>query len=266
MSLSIEKLEYFLQINQFHIVHYYVIKTSIQEECRYIELTTPNTVDTIFMYIPENYHFNVSYKPNIITLYPIEYKINDNTDTIEQFIHSPDNMISKTYSKVDVHSTIPTSFHKNAMSTHLDEMYNQSITTYRDDDKMIMQHIYRQIRRLKYTIQGTQHNMAIFHRNFCGFLNLNKTIHMFEHKSDVPKRQIYIIVDFKILHDKIVEIEQEIAHIYLSLYDILNNTQDTHIENIKRMMALHHNINHTIVRIKKRSKSICDNCLNYEKF
>lgn len=253
-NLSIEKLEHFFQMNQLHVVKYYTIKNSYQEECRYIELQTPYTVDTILMYVPEKYHINVSYKPNLVTLYPIAYTVKDDTDTIDQFIHSPDASILKNYGKVDVHSSIPTSFHKQAMSTHLDEMYNQTVTVYKDDDKMMMQNIYRQIRRLKYTLQGTQHNLAIFHQSFSGFLDGGKNIKMYESKEHIPLRQIYIVVDFNILHDKIVDIEQEVSHIYLSLYSILNNTQNTHIENLQRLMALHHNISATVEPIREQKE------------
>jgi len=90
------------------------------------------------------------------------------------------------------------------------------------------------------------HKIAYIQNNVCGIIQFedNKVkIFKSDYKiTEYEEPRLYVVVNLKILYDKIDHIDYEGNQIISGIYKILNNTQHSHVRNIKLLMERCKNI------------------------
>lgn len=243
MTLSIEKLQQFTRSNGFQIQRIF----TRNGQCFLVEVMSIHTVDYILIHMPEKYRFNISSSSTPThDMQIVNFDEKTSSDDIDDYAHVSEALIESSYS--DMESIVIPTMRKNklAMSDHLNESYKRNIILkdLEGADSIIVKDIYRQLRRLKYCIQGMSHKLAVMTAPYIGVLDHDDTITIYN--ADTLKRskkhKLYIVVDFKMFYDKVNTIEQECSQILDGIYMVLNNNQQLHSKNIKNLMARRDNI------------------------
>jgi len=241
-NLNIEKLQFFTSNNGYDIHKIFVKKS----KCFMVELMSRNTVDFILLYIPTKFAFPL---PSNILTFPVEefQHRESRCDDINEYSHASETLIESSYSDMESITALPTDKrNKLPMSKHLDEAYKKNIIVndIQGSDNVIIQNIYRQLRRLKYCIRGMTHKLAVINAPYIGVLNSNYDISMYccETLKRKKEQRLYIIVDVKMFYDRIDTIEQECSHLFNGIYTVLDNNQKLHSKNIKYIMDQRDNI------------------------
>lgn len=234
MSLSLDKLKEFLKQNGYFINRYF-IKNNF---CSFIEIITEKSAHSILLNIPSKYNFQyMNEKEFVFNLKKIKSK--DRND-IEDYAFISETKIQETYNDVNIPHTFLPDDHTVPMSDHLNNTYKHHVILDELESKNYVQvkNIFRQLKRLRYSVHGISHKVAIFHSMFLGYLDQNDAIHIYEieNTTRTSKRKISIVVDFDIFYDKITILEEEINTIVKSIYSILNKNQKTHTRNIHFIM------------------------------
>jgi hypothetical protein len=179
-----------------------------------------------------------------------------------------------------VHIDIPSYYHKAPLSEHLQDLYKNNtpmavFPTF-EENNIVVKNIYKQTKRLKYCIRGVQHKLCIKQQGYMTVLDDGDNIVGFSVErveevrgenysprrlntldADGDERCLYIVINFKIFHDKVKNIETEVNRILSSVYDILNSNHQTHAINIKKILQDNN-------EILQHSQEIYQNKLDYQ--
>lgn len=243
MSLSLEKLYHFAEVNGYTILKIY----TKDSKCHFIEMLSLNKIDFILLYIPEKYNFII---PSELTTYPLQTvyfdeNMNENmNDDIGEYTHISESIMEQSYGNVE-NILIPTKTNI-PLSQHLNESYKRNIILkdIEGKDNIIIKDIYRQLRRLKYSIQGMSHKLAIMNAPYLGVLTEDDLIKIYSIENLKRKNayKMYIIINFTVFYDKIKILEEECNQIFEGIYKVLNNNHKLHSKNIKHIMEKKENI------------------------
>jgi len=233
-SLSIEKLQRFAQANGYHI-HKIFTRNS---KCFLVEMMSVKSVDFILLHIPAKYEFQ-RFNYHSYPLRMVSLDETHSSDDIDNYAHISEDILESAYStQTDSHIPDKTEL---PISQHLDQTYKTNIILkdIEGKDAILIKDIHRQIRRLKYCMRGMAHKLAIMNAPYLGILDDQNKISIYH--SDLLKRdgvlKLYVVVDFKMFYDRIDVLDQECTQIFKGIFQVLNNNQDIHSKNIKRIMA-----------------------------
>lgn len=224
MSLSIKKLQDLLLKKGIICDKYFIMNGT----CFYIEVFFINTSETFLLYIPSKYEIVVKDIPNIFKINTIEMKVSDemvddygieNTEEAEQ-IHISDN-------------------EENA-EEQLEKNYKNNLTIkdISSDDLYTIKSIYRQLRRLKGSVENIKYKLAISFKNYICAIRRDNSIDCFEikrYKKQSVKR-LFVIVDLEMFYEKGDKISEEIVTVRESIYNILQKNQGMHVRFINKIM------------------------------
>lgn len=213
--------------------------------CQFIELLTQNTVHPILINIPDEYNFMLQTSSHVYNLTKVPYKETQGDD-VEDYVFISESKVQESYHDMSSHNYLPER-HKLPMSEHLNNTYKHHIVLDEMDSKesIIVKELFRQLKRLRYSVHGIQHKIALFDNPFMGILDKHDGIHIYKIEN-IPRakaaKKMVIVVNFRIFYDKVAIIEEETSQIVTSIYSILNNNQKTHTRNIDTIMKNRENI------------------------
>ena len=239
MSLSFTKFEQFLHAHSFSIGRVFIGSSTYLVEC-----IAMDTIIAICVSIPKTFDFDISQFKNIVKLAPI--KMNVGTNEVDNFILPSDGFISDNYANTDTYVGLPSHNHKEPMGTHLEQLYKHTIVKgdLQKENNIILHSIHRQLNRLKYCIQGMQHKLACARGQFVQVLGEND-IQVYSAQTNITpnsKFELFVVVEFTTMWDKIDLITKESSDIINGIYKILNMTQNTHVKNISMLVKRYDSI------------------------
>jgi hypothetical protein len=251
MTLSLDKLQYFLNVNHFVPRRYFLH----EGKCILIECMSTKTLHTFMLNIPSTYDFRVSGEDQMFSLEKVP--MNQLTEDLSDFAHATEHVMESHYSSIESHVELP-EHHKRPMKDHLDDFYKQEVLLkdMTKEDTILIKNLYRQVQRLKYCILGIQHTIALIKSSFVVYLDSDHNIVVYRVKRSIPKEtsSFYVVVNFSIFYDKANVIDSEISRIYRGIWKVLNNNQDKHIRNIQEIIERRANIFERSERLSQRKQ------------
>lgn len=236
MVLSISKLEKLLAVKGFLPRRFFIIHGL----CAYVEVMSIRNADTFILSIPSKYKLRCDegYK-----IRPIDMGEKDKEVTNE-YAGSPDNIhLEKAYTEVDIAMT-PTRFDDDDdgnVASRLEEAYKRAIMLQdiSREDVTQVRDIFRQLKRMRYCVQGIRYKIAIFWKHYLCVVDRDASIECFYIKrfSGVDKRKFLIVCDLELFYERMDHLEKDVARIRQGIYQVLDKNQSTHTKNINRMLA-----------------------------
>jgi len=255
MTLSLDKLQYFLNVNHFTPRRYFMA----DGRCILIECMSQKTLQVFMLSIPSSYDFSMSGVSHVFELENVP--VNALTEDLSDFAHATEHIMETHYASVDSHIELP-EHHKRPMKDHLDDFYKQEVIlkNMTKDETITIKNLYRQMQRLKYCILGMQHTLVIIKCNFVIYLTNDHKIIVYRVRRSIPKEtsSFYIAVNFNIFYDKANVIEPEITRIYRGIWKVLNNNQEKHTRNIQEIIERRGTIVEQSRRLLKRKQDYLD--------
>lgn len=256
MTLSLDKLQYFLNVNHFTPRRYFLF----QMKCILIECISTKTLNSFMLSIPSNYDFRITNEEYVYELEKIP--VSSLTEDMSDFAHTTEHVMESHYQSIEAHVQLP-NHHKRPIKDHLDDFYKHEVLlkNMSKEDSILLKDMYRQLQRLKYCILGMQHTIALMKSHYVVYLDTNHDIHVYLVKRIISKEtsSFYVAVDFDIFYDKANIIDTEISSIYKGIWKVLNNNQDKHIRNIQEIIDRKSNILERSEHLSRRKQSY----LNY---
>lgn len=222
--LSFERLKEFLRNHQFMIRRSFVHEAT--GEC-WIECVGLNRLDSFLIWIPAKYKFST---PDTFKLY--------NLPTDMTVLLHTSNIAETLYDQTSFQSSIPTDRKTNIVE-HLTNSYRHSLNPKKEGKQLFQQSVmFRQLDRLRYTVQGTPYRVALMIPHTIGFLDMeqNRVVGMtcdspLIRDGESPK--MYIMIDFRFFYDKIEMIEEEASLLLTQLNKVFKNTRKTHLQSFQ---------------------------------
>jgi len=149
MTLSLNKLEKLLANKGLLIKKIFII----EELCVYIELLSINNAEVCMLYIPSKYEIKINRKENVHVLHYLE--IDENGNIAQDYAGELDNFeLEKKYDEVEI-DLDPIDKNQD-IEERLEENYNHpvSLRDINKVDKKNLREIFRQLRKLKFSVQG----------------------------------------------------------------------------------------------------------------
>lgn len=231
MSLSIGKLQDMLISNGYIPSKYYIMDGA----CFFIELFSINTAEVFLMYIPSKYNFPM--EPNENTFKMKYIAVTDSDNVTEQYASGIDNMdVVALYGDVN----IQLSPDKGQMEEHLEGNYKHPIgmQDISKEDTVVLKGIYRQAKRLRYTVQNIKYKIAIFYKNYICVIRRDNTIDCMILKN-YPRentKKLFIVCDLETFYEKSEKVLEDIFTVKHSVYRVLEKNQIIHTQVMERMI------------------------------
>lgn len=230
MSLSAEKLEQYLVPFGIKIQRVFLSK-----EMHYIQCITLKQVVGILIEVPAKFQFYYeTLRCPILHLTPVGSAPNADTNASEEFMQ-------ENYNNSERFLNLPAQ-HREPITEHLEHAYKHTIlkTEIEENEKLVQSGIHKQLQRLKYSVQGMQHRLAISKKKFLGVISeTHSGVELFASDRGLEisaEKRLFVVVKFGVLWDKLSVIENEAKDIITGVYQILNNTQSSHLKNIQSLM------------------------------
>lgn len=232
MPLSIEKLDELIINKGFIPKTYYIMDNS----CFYIELFSVKTADLFFLYIPSKYNFEVKRRDkdplggNKGDIYKIKYideKGFEYADTQE----GEDN-----YKNNHIHlSPDKEKFEENLEDNYKHEISLKDISS---DDSIVLKTIYKQLKRLKYSVENLKYKLGILYKNYIVSIRRDNTINCIIVKN-YPReniRRLVVIADLETFYSKSEKLVEDVKTVKTSVYNLLNKNQTIHTQVLLKML------------------------------
>lgn len=230
MPLSLSKLEEILETKNFIIKKLFVIK----QECVFIEIINIITADSCLIYIPSKYTMYEDNRDNIFDIETLD--VDSDGNIAEKYSEQPSVFdLERDYTEIELEST-----KKGNMEEYLEEKYNYPI----DFNEIIKKDLpdirenFRQLKRLKFTVQNINYKLAIIYKNYICTIKRDNTLDGFvikNHDKSTDK-QLLVCIDLESLYTKIDSLAEDIKVIKENITNILDINQNKHIENLKKMV------------------------------
>lgn len=229
MSLSIRKLEKFLDKNNFIIKNIFTVGGM----CAYIEVSSLLTLDLFLIYIPSRYDIEVADGDKIYKIESID--LSDCDNVVDNYGGEKDNYdLSEIYKEIELESR------SNEFIETLEDKYNNPVNLKNNSIKDMneLRELSRQIKRLKLCIHNVKHKICILHNNFLCCLKRDDSIECYSIKKYTKKnkRRLYIVTDLELLHQTIDSIHDDLPIIYSSIHKVLDRNQHIHDEKLQKML------------------------------
>jgi hypothetical protein len=215
MPLSIIKLEELLSEKGYIIDKYFVM----DKYCFYIQVFSIDTSELFLMYIPSKYNFEVEgdnvYKIKYINMSSPTYGGNPNAMDIQD-IYGIQN-----YDIID-----------EKVEEHLESNYKHGIdiSEITGDDTEILKSIYRQLKRLKYSVQNLKYKLGIVYKNYICAIRRDDSIDCFFIKN-YPRtegKKLFVITDLETIYEKIDSVKEEIIIVKNNIFHVLERNYSLH--------------------------------------
>jgi hypothetical protein len=226
MSLSSTKLQQLLSSNGFQIKTYFTENKC----CYFVDVVHPQSNDNFLVYIPCKYNIQVDgYEMTYIHIQDFDNLTNEYTGKDKQNLeHVYGDM------KIEILDS------KDNIEKQLENRYKHEIVfpEIPKDDNLELKSIYRQIKRLKYSVENLKYKIAILYKNYICSIRRNGMIDFFKicKYPNNSGKKLFIIIDLETFFDKSEDILKEIKIIRTNLYSILDKTQTSNLKIIHSMV------------------------------
>lgn len=264
MPLSIDKLKKLLKRKNFIIHKYY----KVHEYCAFIEILYTLTSDKYMMYIPSKYQFKLSgtsaYKMKSISM-------NENDeDMTEKYTGagSVDDMESM-YNEIDIQNDY-TDKDMDTIESKLEDNYKTSITLMdlEKGDNYDVKSIYRQIRRLKYSVQNLRYKLCIQYKKYMCVIHRDDDIDTYYISNfpvgKMPEKNFLVVFDLNVFYDNIDTIVGDLSQVSRGINKILDKNQLRHIKDIELLNSKGVQITSNITRIARLRMNISKRITEYQ--
>jgi len=259
MPLSLSKLEKILTDRGLLPKKFFVINDLIV----YIEIFSIINTEIFMLYIPSKYEIAISPDENV---YKIRYiNISEDGYIPDDYAGEPDNFdIEQQYDKIDIDNDIDSTNNRD-IAEYLEENYNHpiSLKDISKDDKLQLREIFRQLRRLKFCVQGLKYKICIIFKNYMCYIRRDDTFEAFiaPNLQGTLEIKLIITLDLETLYEKIDSLSTDIKTIRKGIYRVLDKNQTKNLRNIEKMLEQKNDLaifSETILRKKKQYASYLD--------
>jgi hypothetical protein len=218
MSLNINKLQDLLYENGFSCENFFTMDGT----CFYIELFSIKNTFNILFYIPTKYEFKIKNEKNVYKIHSID---------LDKHEHVVENYADKE----DVSSEEINISEDEKVEENLEKKYKKPITLkeiHKSDNK-ILKEIYRQLNRLKSSVENINYKITILYKNYICSIRRDNSIDIFSiknYKKDNKKKKLYITIDLETFYKKKDKISSEASTVRESIYKLLSKNQHTHLK------------------------------------
>jgi hypothetical protein len=238
MSLSLQKLEKILFKYDLTIQKIY----TMDDKCIYLELLSVNTAELCLLYIPSKYEITVSRGDNVMSMKYIE--VNSDGTIPDNYAGEPDgNELEKKYGQIDLDLNITNN--PDNMEEHLEENYNStlSLKDISKKDLTELRDIFRQLKRLGYSVQNLGYKLCIVYKNYLCCICRDDSFegYLIPYLRGNKQRKMFVSVDLETLYKKFNSVGIDIITIRQGIQQILNKNQNKHTHNLNHMLAYRDN-------------------------
>lgn len=231
MPLSIAKFETTLTSRGFIPSKYF----TIDGEVMFVELFSEKLLTTFLLYIPSKYSMDEQSgegredrqgRGESRVMLQLKYiNVNDSYTSVK------DESIRKAYEE-----TIDLSGKFNPESSYRKCIMLSDMSS---ADVAELSSIYRQISRLRYTIQGLDYRIGIQFKNYLIVIRRDMSIECFaiKHHPRNPQKRLFVVPDLEILYHKGSHMIEDILTIEGKIKQVVLNTYDTNLANLTRVAA-----------------------------
>jgi hypothetical protein len=251
MTLSLDKLTRLLKDRSLIPKKYFVIKGL----CVYIEVISITTADILMLYIPSKYEIAVRNRDDV---YNIDYlEINeDGTIPSDYAGGSEKDEMEQQYDEIDINNEI--TYTTKDISKQLEQNYNHplSLKDVNNADMVILREIFRQLRRVKLSVQNIKYKLCIFYKDFICCIRRDNTFDCYSIQSfrGSSEKRLVVSIDLESMYGKLDTIQDDVRVVRNGVYAILNKNQDKHINNLTRMLELKENLTIFSENIKSKKE------------
>lgn len=215
MTLSISKLEELLSSKGYVIDKYFIM----DKYCFYLQILSIHTSELFLLYIPSKYNFEVEgdnvYKIKYINISSPTYGSNPNAIDIQ-----------------DTYGIQNYDILEEKVEEHLESNYKHGIelSDISKDDTEIIKSIFRQMKRLKYSVQNLKYKLAIFYKNYICAIRRDDSIDCFfvkNYERDEAKK-LLIVADLETLYEKIDTVRDDIRVVKENIFHVLERNYGLH--------------------------------------
>ena len=231
MTLSFNKLEKLLLTKSLIIRKIY----SIGGLCVYIEIMNINNADTILLYIPSKYEIKCD-SSNEHNLHYIE--ISDDGTIPNNYAENPDDIeMAEKYQEIEIEIDKKKG---DNIEKYLEESYKcpVSLKDISKEDIKDIKDIFRQLRRIKFCIQGLKYKLCIIYKYYMCCIKRDDTYECFsiENFSTNNKRKLIVTIDLETLYEKIDTVVKDSVIIKKGIFNVLDKNQNKHVRNLQKSM------------------------------
>ena len=244
MPSSINKLQTLLNSNNIVIKNIYLF----EKKCIYLEVLCLQNGNKIMVYIPSKYNININNSDidSSINIYELEKFIINSKNNIEIYTGEvSDQDLTNNYKEIliesnDIENSVVDPENK------LESKYQKHIVLnnlIKEDEKYILD-IIRQIKRLKFCVEHLEYKIGFKYKHFLVCLTSNNELNYFCIKNYDGKEMIsmIVIVNIKDLYNNINKLQSNINDVYSGVYNIISDTQFSHLNNFNKIINYKYNV------------------------
>ena len=221
MPLSLSKLQAFLTEKGLVVNRYFTLDGS----CFFLELFSSKTAEVFLLYIPSKYEINVGHGENVHKLELIDMSESDNLP--EEYGGERDENDERIVLEGKIEDTLETNYKRPI-----------SLKAVTDEESAELRAVYRQLKRLAYSVQDLKYKLGIVYKNYICAIRRDDSINCYAAKryprDDV--RQLFVIADLETLYEKGEDLLQDVQTVRKSIYRVLEKTQYQHTQSVERFI------------------------------
>jgi hypothetical protein len=227
MSLSISKLQQLIAANNFQIRNYFTENKC----CFYIDVFDQKAHENFMIYIPCKYNIETDG-------YEMTYlHVQDYDNITNQYVGGDKQNLEKVYGDMKIELLNMSG----DIEKQMENRYKREISfpDVPKEDVIELRSIYRQLKRLKYTVENIKHKIGISYKNYICSIRRNGMIDCYHIKKfpQIQHRKLFVIVDLETFFEKNENLLNEIKIVRTSIHSVLGKTQSTNINIIKSLIA-----------------------------
>ena len=232
MTLSISKLEKILTNKGLLPKKFFVMNDLLI----YLEVFCIFNADSFILYIPSKYEIAIGSGENIYKIRFID--ISEDGYIPSDYAGEPDNFdIEQQYDKIDIDNDIN---NNNDMAKYLEENYNNpiSLKDINKSDKLQLREIFRQLRRLKFCVQGLKYKISIMFKDYLCCIRRDDTFEGFiapNFKGSLEMK-LMISLDLETLYEKLDSLSLDIKTVRKGIYRVLDKNQTKNLHNLQKIL------------------------------
>jgi len=233
MPLSIDKLNNLLLTQAILPRRYF----RLHNICLFIEVIGAKTADPFIISIPEKYTLPIAHGSNIFKIKPIN--MGDEREVVaEEYARSPDRLeLEKRYKELDMESADGDARNINdkLVSNYKKPILLRNLGR---EDMIIVKDIFRQLKRLKYCVQGIRYKLIIIYKSYFCVLGSNDNIECFYIKNFYDNRRHFLTaVDLELFYEKQNDIITNVRQVKDGIYKVLENNQSKLADDLQNMLT-----------------------------
>lgn len=232
MTLSLTKLQDFLLNQGLVPVKYYIM----DGYCFYAEIFAVKTADVFLLYFPSKYNFQIPKSEEGV--YKVKYiNMESKGDIANNYAGEPTDLdLDDIYGGENIHLS-PDNEHFEA---HLEDNYKHQISLkmLSQEDVVDLKSVYRQVRRLQYSVENLKYKIAILYKNYICSVRRDNSISCLNIKR-FPRsgyKKMFVVVDLETLYEKKTKLLQELEIVRKSLHKLLEKGSNTHSSMIIKLL------------------------------